>query len=89
MASTARMFMQLPTASATTNQAEAAATRTRFEYKLLSADGLPVGELNALLARHRREGWVLVQLLLEDEDRIAEFNDLNELGILLKRERRT
>jgi len=83
------MFIPLPPASATTNQAEATAARTHFEYKLLSADGLPVGELNALLARHRREGWVLVQLLLEDEDQIAEFNDLNELGILLKRERRT
>jgi len=89
MASTARAFAQLPLTAAGAAAAKSSAARMRCEYKLISADGLPVGELNALLAQHRREGWVLVQLLLEDEDQIADINDLEELGILLKRERRT
>lgn len=63
------------------------AVAPRFEYKLISAAGLAVGELNELLTRHRRAGWVVAQLLLDDEDRIADIDDLQDLGILLRRER--
>jgi hypothetical protein len=66
-----------------------AAAPPRCEYKLISAAGLAVGELYALLDRHRRAGWVVAQLLLDDEDRIADIDDLQDLGILLRRERRS
>lgn len=86
--STPRALIQLEPQEPGGSTAKPGAALGRCEYKLLSADGLAVGELNALLAQHRREGWVVAQLLLDDDDRIADIKDLKELGILLRRERR-
>ena len=60
-----------------------------YEYKLLSAEGLAVGELSELLARHRARGWELARLLLaEPAGRSADMTDLQDLGVLLRRKRR-
>ncbi|GEM_PF-2496191 len=63
--------------------------RVGFEYKLLGTDGLAVGELSQLLARHRRDGWEVDRLLVGDAaGGQADMTDLEDLGILLRRKRR-
>lgn len=59
------------------------------EYKLLGTDGLAVGELSELLARCQRDGWVVDRLLVGDTaGGRADMTDLQDLGILLRRQRR-
>jgi hypothetical protein len=61
-----------------------------YEYRLLGTDGLAVGELSELLARHRRDGWEVDRLLVsEAAGARADMTDLQDLGILLRRRRRT
>ena len=65
------------------------ASRAAYEYKLLGTDGLAVGELSELLARHQRDGWVVDRLLVSDAGGgRADMTDLQDLGILLRRKRR-
>lgn len=65
------------------------AGRAGCEYKLLGTDGLAVGELSELLAAHQRDGWVVDRLLVGDgAGGGADMTDLQDLGILLRRQRR-
>jgi len=60
-----------------------------LEYKLLSTEDLAIGELNRVLADHRARGWVVDRLLgAGHAPDSADISDLDDLGILLRRERR-
>ncbi|MBN2082736.1 hypothetical protein JW859_11110 [bacterium] len=60
-----------------------------LEYKLLSTEDLAIGELNRMLADLATQGWEVDRLLgAGDAPDSADIGDLDDLGVLLRRERR-